>query len=386
MEQQNKKQDIYKGNVTSEQYNGEATFIIDEAGLTVETAFSGIAFGYEQIKTINRGDYEVKISTEQGDICCNRLGQSNDWFCESLLKSYNKAVTKALKVKGECLFETRGLMNYEGMVTKGVIQIYEDCICLLPPGVEARRFPFSFITTMKKENYSLTMYYSTGERVTLSMVGRDFDSLEKCIIERVRAQREKNSVLATHICETLTTSETAKAASIILEKLAVPIEDLMTIQGLYDGVIEKIKASEANYYWNILMELCDNEKMAVGIWEIPEEEATKWMIWLAVPSKNEKIAIIEAAFPGEDVATYIYNIPYSWDEFLVILNRGMEAMDFDRENITISDAELISGNNAGKKMLIHRTPDIQVLRKQFSGRIIHHSCESWKKKLIDYIG
>ena len=57
MEQQiNKNSDTYKGNVSSCQYNGEATLIIEETGLTVSTLFFDFALGYEEISSICAGD------------------------------------------------------------------------------------------------------------------------------------------------------------------------------------------------------------------------------------------------------------------------------------------------------------------------------------------
>ena len=93
--------DTYKGNVSSLQYNGEATLIIDEQGLTVSAMFSDFAAGYEEITAIRAGDYTVEVVTENDTICCSRLGNSNDWFYNNLNKSFNKAVTKALKVSGQ---------------------------------------------------------------------------------------------------------------------------------------------------------------------------------------------------------------------------------------------------------------------------------------------
>ena len=99
MEQQiNKNSDTYKGNVSSCQYNGEATLIIEETGLTVSTLFFDFALGYEEISSICAGDYDVKIEAASDSICVSRLGQSNDWFFNNLTRAYNGAVTKAAAV------------------------------------------------------------------------------------------------------------------------------------------------------------------------------------------------------------------------------------------------------------------------------------------------
>ena len=429
--------DTYKGNVASAGYNGEATLIIDDKGLTVSSLFSDFAAGFEDFLAIKAGDYTVDVVVEGGTICCSRMGQSGDWFATNLTKAYNRAVTRALKTKGECLFETRGSMAYEGIHIKGTVQVFEDAICLLPPKLEGRRLPFAFINGLKKENYALTIHLTTGESAVISMVGRDLDPLEKCIVERVKAIRAKSGELAASLCGELGEAEKAKAANLFAEKIAVPLERLAALPKLREAVLKKIEGSDMGNTWRLLCELCDGQKAAVGIWELPEEEveklkekllekmqaeaeaagsdgqgegggtelsielmpeqeeALRWMIWTAVPSKDGKVAVVEAAFPNEEVATYVYRIPDSWETFLPVLNRAMEAIDFDRELILLPEekfdgsvgfgAELTEGF-ADKKMLIKRTPSLGVLRRCFDGRIVHRSLASWEKGLRGYLG
>lgn len=421
--------DTYKGNVASAGYNGEATLIIDEKGLTVSSLFSDFAAGFENLLAIRAGDYTVDVVVEGDTFCCSRLGQANDWFASNLTKAFNRAVTKALKTKGECLFETKGSLAYEGLHIKGTIQIFEDSICLLPPRLEARRLPFALVNGLKKEDYSLSLQLVTGENAAISMVGRDLEPLEKCIVQRVRAIREKGGALAASLCGELSEGDKAKAGNIIAEKIAVPVSRLAALPKLHEAIMKKIAGSDMGSTWKKLCELCNGQKAAVGIWELPEEEvekakekllekmqaaaeatggdgaevsieltpeqeeALRWMVWAAVPSKDETLAVLEAAFPGEDVATYIYRMPGTWEDFLPILNRGMEAIDFDREYILISEDKLYGtggsdgGENiADKKMLISRTQAARVLRQCFAGRVIHRSLASWEKGLRGYLG
>lgn len=419
MEQQiNKNSDTYKGNVSSCQYNGEATLIIEETGLTVSTLFFDFALRYEEISSICAGDYDVKIEAASDSICVSRLGQSNDWFFNNLTRAYNGAVTKALKVSGDCVFETQGKLTYENVTAKGKIQVYEDSLCLLPPVTEARRFPFSFFSGIAKEDYAIKIQLNTGENATISMVGRDLDPLEKKLIEGVRGARDKNGALACEICETLNAANKAKASNVLHEKLAVPVNRLKNVEGLYECIMDKVAVSDMKKSWDKLNELCDGEKAAVGIWKLSDEEvaalkeklleklqaeagegedvqqvtltpeqeeALKWMIWAAIPSKDERIAIVEAAFPTEEVATYIYKIPAGWPHFLNILNRGMEAMDFERDIILLAREKLTEANNAPKKILIERTPAVEMLRSQLLGRVIHRTEDGWVKNIKEYL-
>ena len=67
--------DTYKGNVASAGYNGEATLIIDDKGLTISSLFSDFAAGFEDFLAIKAGDYTVDVVVEGGTICCSRMGK-----------------------------------------------------------------------------------------------------------------------------------------------------------------------------------------------------------------------------------------------------------------------------------------------------------------------
>lgn len=413
--------DAYTGNVSSLQYSGEATLTIDENGLIVSSMFSDFAVGYEEIQYIKPGDYTVEIGTEEETISCSRMGNSGDWLHGNLLKRYNSAVTSALLAKGDCVFETKGTISYNGFRTSGAIRVFQDCICLLPPDRQGRRFPFSFLCCMKKENYALSIRLITGESCILSMLGRDLEPLEKCIMESVRRVREQSGEMIGSICGELNMSQKTKASNLLTAKIATPLKMLAALPVLEKAITEKIRNSEMKDTWPILLELCHTEKVCVGIWELPEEEVERlkaellekmgeesaegdgitgevcaeltpeqedtlhWMIWVAIPSVDERFAIVEAAFPNEATATYIYRIPDTWESFLPVLNRAMEAVDFNREVIMIPEDKLLDGSHPMEQMLVHRTPALMSLRKQFAGRIVHKSIEGWKKGLQKYL-
>jgi len=409
--------DQYTAVVSSVQYDGEATLAIEDNGLKISSLFFDQFVGYEEIDSVKSGDYTVEIVTAEDRICCSRMGNSGDWFANRLLKGYHKTVTSALMADGGCIFETRGSMAYEMVRSNGTIQVFRDCVCLLPPGKDARRVPFAFLCCMKAENYALSMRLTTGESYTLSMLGRDLEPLEKCIKEQILQMRSQNASFIGSLCEDLSASQQTKAAGIMPQKIAVPWRKLGSVPVLQQAVTAKIRNSRMQETWDSLLELCDGEQVCVGVWELPEEEverlkaqllekmseqggeggeaaveltpeqedALRWMIWAAVPSKNGKMAVVEYAFPNEAAATYVYHISDGWDRFLPVLNRAMEAADFDREVILIPEEKLYDGVHPMQQMLVQRTSSIVQLRRQLAGRVIHRSLSGWKDGLKKYL-
>lgn len=410
--------DQYTAVVSSVQYGGEATLAIEDNGLKISSLFFDQFVGYEEINSVKAGDYTVEIVTEEDRICCSRMGNSGDWFAARLLKSYNRRVTSALMADGGYVFETKGSMAYETVRSDGTIHVFRDCVCLLPPGKEARRVPFAFLCSMKAENYALSMRLTTGETYTLSMLGRDLEPLEKCIKEQILQMRSQNVAFIGSLCEELSASQQTKATGIMPQKIAVPWGKLGSVPVLQQSVMGKIQNSRMQETWDNLLELCDGEKVCVGVWELPEEEverlkaqllekmsgqgeeggeaanieltpeqedALRWMIWAAVPSKDGKTVVVEYAFPNEAAATYVYHVSDGWENFLPVLNRAMEAADFDREVILMPEEKLYDGTHPLEQMLVQRTSAIVQLRQQLAGRVIHRSLSGWKDGLKKYL-
>ena len=69
----------------------------------------------------------------------------------------------------------------------------------------------------------------------------------------------------------------------------------------------------------------------------------------------------------------LYNIEGSYERFLVTLNRAFEASGFQREMLFLTDEQLEHPDRELDRILMERTPSLQILRKQFAGRVIHRS-------------
>lgn len=114
---------------------------------------------------------------------------------------------------------------------------------------------------------------------------------------------------------------------------------------------------------------------------MPEKKA-ETVLWMLVPDKEKRIAAVELSLAeNEAAATYVYRIPGAWEEFAIRIDRALEAGGFDRQLIQLSEEQLRKPENLEKRMLIKRTPALDLLRKQFAGRAIHTSMDRWKKDI-----
>lgn len=414
----------YNAMVSSSRLSGEAKLLICADGLTLDGLFDRVSVAYADMDFITFKNHAVQIRTNGETIVISQMGQTCRWFHRDLLDAYNRKVLSAFYVTGAPVLETEGQYSYGVLNGNGKIGVFSDCLCILSPNLRARRIPFAFINGIKRENYTLTIMLNADEAYSFSMLGSDSDLLEGAITQRVRELRNNDIAFVKKLVPSLGFSEVTKAGALLREGIAVQLKQLpVTLTG---AIEKKARNSKAAPTYEQLKEICDHEHLAVGIKCLPDEEfealkqaeieklnenadanlsagtgendggaaeltaeqedALRWAIWMAIPSKDGKTAVVEFSIPGEDAATYLFRAGPGWDGFLMLLNRGMEATQMRREIFSLSDEALKEEANSDQRMLKMRTPAIQELRKRFIGRVIHRSVESWKKSLLDKLG
>jgi hypothetical protein len=410
----------YTGMVSSSRFTGEAKLLIYAAGLTLNGLFESVSVAYADMDSITLDNHAMQIKTNSDTIVISHIGEACEWFCRDLYEAYNKKVLSSFLVTGEPVFETEGQYAYGVLSGDAKISVFSDCLSILPPNLRARRIPFAFITGMKRENYKLTITINSEEIYTFSMLGPDFDPLEKAIADSIRKQRDNDVAFVKKLLPSLGFSESTRAGALLREGIAVQLKQLPAM--LADTLEKKARNSKMGSTYEQLKMICDHERIAVGIKSLPEEEfealkqamteklaenaaanpeanmdapaeltaeqedALRWIVWCAIPSKDGKTAVVEFALPGEDAATYLFRADPAWEHFLMLLNRGIEAIQMRREIFSISDEALKEEANSEQRMLKMRTPPLQELRKRFTGRVIHRSDESWKKSLMEKLG
>jgi hypothetical protein len=113
------------------------------------------------------------------------------------------------------------------------------------------------------------------------------------------------------------------------------------------------------------------------------EAAGEPLIWLIAPSPDGQFAAVE--FAVADSATFVYRTGGDFIAFAKQLNRALEAINFKREVIRLSDDELRKPENANYYMAAKRTAALQFVRANFAGRVIHSGAESWKRNGEDVL-
>ncbi|MFA5450838.1 MAG: hypothetical protein WC231_02445 [Dehalococcoidales bacterium] len=407
----------YTGYLDSPDLTGEVQITIDEDSLLLFTALDQSAVNYADITSIELVDYTVSVATPERVFKISRLGASCNWFFQDLRNAYNRQVLKALYVQGSVILETSGEYvitdNNKRLNGTGIIQLYRNCLCILPSDKNARRIPLSFISGMKQDQYTLTLNLTSKESISLSKLGYDTDTLlDKLTAQMVCLKENRLSFIRT-LDPAMSMSKAVEAARIMPTDQAAPLDILSSsFPSLAKSIKEKIKTSRIADTFKLLQEIGEGKKLLVGIKEKPsvmkddekeadtlvdteaeenqpsESETNKpeYAIWIITPSKDNNAAILELALPGEEAAaTYIFRTEGNFNESAQIIDRSLEAVDFRREYITLAQTALQDDKNIIYRMLIERTPKLDILRHRFVGRAIHASLEKWKIEILKHI-
>ncbi len=381
----------YTGHLASAVMEGEVKLLIEEEGLTLSSLFDSYHLPYAELMAIEAPDYDILLRTQKGTFLISRLGNIRETFYEELYAAYNKKVRKALFASGTPLLKTRGefLYNEAGRSVRGtaLIEVYENCVLILPPDDNGRRIPLCFVSRMNKGSYELTLELDTGEYYSFLRLGYDTDPFADCISKCLFALREKAIKAVKEIDGTLAPSQLQAIGRLMPEGVAVQFGRLREQSPSFLNALEsKINESRIVEEYKVFKELCDPMKISVGMKSHLAGEAAENILWLICPGARPGVAAVELAISEEaSAATFLYQGFEQWEDFCRRLNQAMEAINFKREVIRLTEEELHKREYDDYVMAVKRNVSLQFIRRHFGGRVIHSSPEKWRQELLHHM-
>ena len=387
----------YTAQAASPVVSGEVKITVGDKALIVSALFDVAEIPFAEIYSLEIADYAVTVRADSGEYVFSRLGNWLQPFYDTLFDAYNKAVLRAFFIKGEPFLTAKGNYRYmEDGVSGGCaapVNVYGNCVAALPPDLSARRVPLCFVNGMDRGDYELTLKIDTGESYTFSKLGYDTAILADAVEKHIRKLREESLSAVKEIDPLLTVAQSSQIAKLTPRGAAAPIGQLAGIAASFTAALEgKISNTRAADSYAVFKKLCGPDKIWIGFrkneetegadnGETEDAEADPYLIWLIAPSPDGRHAAVE--FAEADSATFVYSTNGDFDSFARRLNHALEAIDFKREVIRLSDAELRKPENADYYMAAKRTAALQFVRSNFTGRVIHSSPEAWQRKLTE---
>ena len=387
--------------------------ILDEETLSIIPKFeSPMIISYRNIFSFQDRNFVVILKIIPNlTIKLIKLGYKYDDFLRIFSSLRNKILIKDL-LMDESIKKTGVNANFVFYDEKGhekhkgkcEIKLYETGIVSIPDKGEIIRIPYSDISDISAEDYSIVMKTDYDEKIVFSMMGMKYDSFKDTLSEIYTELQLKVQSYLGELLPNTNTMTLMKLARLMKEGKAAKRSDVESIESeLWNRLEKRIDIFGIKDGYNFLKKYSMEQKNCIGIKRGLLGDLTGEYIWFMIPIYSNKFGnaiVIEAASEeGGGKATYFFRIVSrneyqnlsqedmnsKIDELIKNINRCMLAINFRREPIYLSDEMLIEPRYQKYLFAIQKISSLKVLRNLFIGRIIHYSQEQWENDVISLL-
>lgn len=395
----------------------DASVILKEESVSVAPKFGEpLFFSLRDILEISESDYKIYLTlTSKEKLTVFDLGYKYEDFLRVLSRLRNEIILKdmlmreTLKKSGaEAEFVYFDDSDNEKLRGKCEPRLYETAFVVIPEKGELVRIPYSDISEIHEEDFTIVINTDFGGKFIFSKMGGQFDLFTKTLSDLMSELSLKVQSSLKELLPKADPSVIRKAARFMKEGKAAGRSDLESISPeLWIELEKKLEAAGIKEEYDFLKSLAQKEKMCIGLKRGLLGDLTGEYIWFLIPiySTNQKepgnaVAMESISGEGGGKATYFFRIVSrkdypdfknieelhrEVDSFIKRINRCMLAINFRREPIYLPDERLEEPQYQKYKFAIDKIPALHELRQLFIGRVIHSSPEQWKKDVMDLL-
>ncbi len=396
---------------------GEATVQLAEDSLTILPKFGEVLFlTFRDIRDLSESDYKVRlVLTSNETLTLSNLGYKYEDFLRVFAGFRNELFLKDMLMKEnlrksgvEAEIVSLDETEKENLKGKCSLRLYDTGIVIIPEKADLVRIPYSDITEIKDEDFRLAITTEFGERLTFSMLGKQFDptvmTLSKIINELALAAQSSLKELLPEANPAII----RQAARFMKEGKAARRTDIESISPeLWVALEKKVETTGTKEEYDFLVTMAQKEKLCIGIKRGLMGGLTGDYIWFLIPiySTNPQepgnaVAMEAISEEGGGKATYFFRLVSrnayqnfknidelhrAADDFIAKMNRCMLTINFRREPIYLSDEKLAEPKYQHYRFAMQKIPSLQILRNLFIGRVIHSSEEQWQQDVKDLL-
>jgi len=411
---------------------GEAKASLDDKYLTMTVLFGEpMLFAYTDIVGISDQEYKIEINlTSNERLSLWGVGYQYEDFLFQLYKFRNDLLLKYLLMEEalvqagfEAQYTISDSTNQVTQTGNCQIRFYETSLLILPQKNDPVRIPYCYISSMSKQDYTLTIIDEYSQKIQLTKIGQNFDPAAKTLSDAVNKMVLRTQQTIKELVPEATPFAISKMTALMKDGRAAKRKDLEVYSSdFWPRLTKKIDEAGMTQEYEFLNSLSVKDQISVGIKRGLMGSLTGTYTWLLFPlldagtRKLRNTIAIEAFNNAENTgqpnsitedtdetgmqqkqnttgATYFFRITgrkeYLQDEreeslaqeldgFIKSINRAMIEVNFRREPIYLSENQLQSTEYTQYRFAIARIPSLRVLRNLFVGRVIHSSIEQWK--------
>ncbi len=343
-----------------------------------------------------------------------------------------------LEVKGDYIYQSgrpadHGMAEHNDQGTTRFC-LYDSSLMVFPQNGMIRRVPLCLIDVVEPSSWQIRLVTQQNDQWTIRRLGHDQDAFALALSQALQRQTDRaldllrqittacgavNKVFSGPDNHNLTAAawllrEGRAADPAAIDQVCpglMPILDKILRQwspdGYYGELAEQAQAAgcgrpiigiRREQATDALAGLSPDHAAAPAIQELPpadtggtddpgQEPLLLPAFWLIVPIRsNARTAAALEVIASQPLAqaTYIFGCPpepSAWPFVWRDLNLALEAVDFRREAIYLSAADLAKPERQRDLAALRFCPALSTLRDQYLGRIIHRGLSGWRDQL-----
>ena len=396
--------------------SSECVVRLEEETLSILPKFGEpLSITFRDVLSFKASDYKVYFDlTSKEKVILSNLGYAYDDFIRIFSKLRNEVLLKDLLMNESlrksgveatfAFYNEAGEKEQEGQCDP---RLYETGIVIIPNKGEILRIPYSEISQISDEDYTLSITTDYGEKIEFSMMGMKFDSFRDTLSE---VYTERQLEVQSYLKELLPDANPLiirKAARLMKEGKAAKRSDIESISSeLWRELENKLRIFGIKKEYDFLKKMSREQKICIGMKRGLLGDLTGEYIWFLIPLYGDgakevgnAIAMEATSEEGTGKATYFFRIvgrdeyqklsleemDKKTDDFIKKMNKCMLAINFRREPIYLPDERLEEPRYLKYRFAIQKIPSLRILRSLFIGRVIHRSPEQWQEDVMDLL-
>jgi hypothetical protein len=243
----------WNGYLESAALTGDTVISLTEDAIVFERTGKSLVLPFSSIDAFNVQNYRLLINAETSSVQVSRMGRDTDVLYDKLWEAYNARTLKAFFIEGAPMFVSSGEYRYEDEAGKSVgmakIQLYENCLCILPPSSAGRRIPLCFMAPPELVAFSIRMKLDTGETYEVIRLGDHTKRLYELINQNLMKIHETAIVAVCTLDGSLSAGKASDLAWLVPDGAAAYIRALNALAPSFVTALEvRIAESRASVF------------------------------------------------------------------------------------------------------------------------------------------
>ena len=387
---------------------GDATATLGEESFLLAPLSGGpLNLSLRDFASIGEGEYRISIQLRpSGSLLLFNAGFKYEDLARSLFRSVNELELKDLLMDERLL--KQGVTADGAYVTstrrslgRCEVRLYETAMVIMPERTGLLRLKFRDVLGTDVNDYRLLVRLESGERLELEKLGRELDPLRKMLTDSVSDLSAKAQAMVKDAHPSADLAGVLRASQLLKDGRTAKRHDLeRACPGLWTALEMRLSGYGIGEEYAFLKNSSNPFLFRIGIKRpLHAEEAKDYIFFLAPifssDGKKGGNALAFEASSGEDEgrATYFFRIwsrkgyplpdakamELQADRFAQELAEGLDAINFRREPIYLTEEALSTPERSRYRYAIMRIPQLRLLRERFIGKVMHSSPEQWRE-------